>query len=113
MAVNEGAMNAAANCRSVVRDEFRMGWIGSVVKRNSVLAAGSALARDYENLAVRRGADVIDQPRINFNFVGELWIRRIGNIVNEKVIRNSRKVSVVPDNPFFRSLHILELDSSD
>src|SRR5436853_7184424 len=82
--------------------------IRSVIESDSVLAIRGALARDDQNLAVGRGAYVVDDSRIDFHRVGQLWMSRIGYVIDQKSIGDRRVISIPANNPFLGALEFFE-----
>ncbi len=106
VAINVGAVHAAGDGRRVFGKNFQMRRIGGVEENDSVLAVRSALAGEYSDFFVRRGADVVDDAGVHFEGVEQFGIRGIGDVVDENFIRDGGKVGVVADNPLFRHLQV-------
>src|SRR5678816_390318 len=108
MIVYESAVYTSCDSRCVFRDQFRMSRIGGVVERDAVLSIRRALTRNHENLAVGGCHDVVYQPRIDFDRIGEFRMSRIGDVVDDETIGNRRVISIVADDPLLGALKLLE-----
>ena len=86
--VDERAVNTARNRLGVFRNWLGMRGIRGVEKGDAVPAVGRAFARDDQNPPVSRGADVIDQSRIDLDRVGLFRMGRIRDVVNQQIVRD-------------------------
>ncbi len=77
MTVNKRAVHAAGNSFCIFGNWLRVCRIGGVEKGNAVLAVGCAFPGNHQNLAVCRGADVIDESRVDFDRVRKFRMRRV------------------------------------
>src|ERR1043165_3833944 len=108
MTVDKSTVNTARDGCCVFGDQFRMSRVRRVVESNTVLSIRRTFARDHENLAVGCRRDVVDETRIDFDRVRQFWICGIGDVIDEKPIGDRRIISIVADDPLFRTLKLLE-----
>src|SRR5258708_21091342 len=74
---------------------------------DAVLAAGGAFAGNHANLSVGRNADVVDEPRVDFKWIGGLPMCGIRVILNIDPVPYGAEICPVGPAPLPRKQFFL------
>ena len=113
VAIDVSAVHAAAHGRGVFGKHLEMRGVGGIEEHDTVFAVRSPFAGEDADFLVGRGADVVDEARIDFERVEQFGTRRIGYVVHEQLVSDRGEIGVMTDDPLFGHLEIGHRDVRD